>query len=270
MPQWTRNLSTSSCVAASAVHDPGVPGGARGHSHQRVGVILPEFPRRLPDRLVGDRDTTGQHELGDIPELDREPGVELDAVADDLAQIPQPRVRRRTAHDRRTSQLPTPAKPTVPTGDCATVTAPTLPAAPPTVSPSARSSAASSVTLPARPTTLSAQTSTTSPSMRVDNLQERLGPDSPQERTGTGCIRESVPKPLPMGVIIVGWRDKSYGSKSMRMVMGLVADPLKIRQSIQPERPLRRASSARLAQASSRGRGVAVPMCHRLPTLTRT
>jgi len=69
-----------------------------------IGICLSEFPALLPDRLVGDDDSTGEEELFHIAVAQAETGVEPDAVADDLwlrrLRRPFPERRRVLWHSR--------------------------------------------------------------------------------------------------------------------------------------------------------------------------
>jgi hypothetical protein len=49
-----------------------------------IGIVLAEFPAPLPDRLVGDDDSSGEQQLFDITVAEAETEVEPDAVTDDL------------------------------------------------------------------------------------------------------------------------------------------------------------------------------------------
>ncbi len=69
---------------------------------QLVRVLLPEPVAPGPDRLIGHVDTTFEHQLLHVAEAQREPVVQPDAMADDLARKPEPFIRRAcSGHDRR-------------------------------------------------------------------------------------------------------------------------------------------------------------------------
>jgi hypothetical protein len=58
-----------------------------------MGIRLSEFPAPLPDRLVGDDDSTGEQQLFDIAVAEAEAKVQPDAMADDLGRKPMVCVR---------------------------------------------------------------------------------------------------------------------------------------------------------------------------------
>ena len=67
------------------IQRPRIPGlGAAVPS--RIGIVLAKFPAPLPDRLVGDDDSPGEHQLFDIAVAGAEPEGEPDAVTDDLGR----------------------------------------------------------------------------------------------------------------------------------------------------------------------------------------
>jgi hypothetical protein len=58
----------------------------RPAASELMGIRLSEFPAPLPDRLVGDDDSTGEQQLFDIAVAEAEAVVQPDAVADDLGR----------------------------------------------------------------------------------------------------------------------------------------------------------------------------------------
>jgi hypothetical protein len=53
---------------------------------QLIGIRMPEFAAPLPDRFVGDDDSTCKQQLFDVAVAEAEAIVQLDAMADDFGR----------------------------------------------------------------------------------------------------------------------------------------------------------------------------------------
>ena len=62
--------------------------GAGSAPAQLVGVVRPELGTPGADRLVGDHDTAGQHQLLDVAQGQRKPVIQPHRVPDDFDRIP--------------------------------------------------------------------------------------------------------------------------------------------------------------------------------------
>jgi len=76
-------------LVAGAVSAPAQPGG----------LVRPELGAPGSDRLVGEHDTAGQHQLLDVAQAQRKTVIQKHRVPDDLDRIPVTLVRCRNCHN---------------------------------------------------------------------------------------------------------------------------------------------------------------------------
>ena len=72
--------------------------GARSAPAQLVGIVRPELGAPGPDRLVGEHDTAGEHQLLNVAQAQRETVIQPHRVPDDLDRIPVALSPRRNRH----------------------------------------------------------------------------------------------------------------------------------------------------------------------------
>jgi hypothetical protein len=81
-----------------------VPFVAGAGSAQLVGIVRPELGTLGADRLVGDHDTKGQHQLLDVTQGQRKTMMQSHRVPDDLDRIPIAFVSCRDRHNDQSWQ----------------------------------------------------------------------------------------------------------------------------------------------------------------------